>query len=62
LDVVLKEAVVAKCMSYAGMSVENLRKNEIIQAAAVVSANNRITHLPTKVIEITSAPTGGALL
>jgi len=44
--------------------LENLwkpRKNEKIQAAAVASANNRTTHLPTKFIEITAAPTGGTI-
>jgi len=61
MEVILKEAVVAKCMHYAGKSVEILRKNEKIQTAAVASANNRTTHLPTTVIEITAAPTGWAL-
>jgi len=48
-------------MYYAGKSVETSKKKEKIQAAAVASANNRTTHLPTKFIEITAAPTRGAI-
>ena len=36
-------------------------KNGKIQAAAVVSDNNRTTHLRTKFVEIIAAPTGGAI-
>jgi len=49
-------------MHYAGKPVEILRKNEKIQTAADASGNNRTTHLPTKFIEITAAPTDWALL
>lgn len=41
--------------------MENPRKDEKIQAAAVASANNRTTHIPTKFIEITAATIGGAI-